>query len=253
MALSTDAEHLTVAGDELPVDVLVTATESGAEVRHRIHPQDRGSILVLGESCRSGQPFGPAERGGSDRAGTDGGASRVAHEDEVIAGLARDRGRALVGYAYLLTGSMRDAEDLVQDALVKTVLRARDGIDPGTAEAYVRRAILTTFIDGHRRLRRWESLVPRLGHESTVPPPDPADRVTAQMDVRAALATLPRRERACVVLRYFDDLPLADIAETLGVTVGAVKRYLFAGRRRIEALLGPIHGTDVPDVERSML
>lgn len=173
--------------------------------------------------------------------------------DEVVAALARDRGRALAGYAYLLTGSMRDAEDLVQDALVKTMLRSRAGTDLDVAEAYVRRAILTTFVDGHRRLRRWRDAVPRLGHESTLPVPDTADRVTAQLDVRAALGALPRRERACVVLRYYDDLPLADIADTLGVSVGAVKRYLSTGTRRLEGLLGPLDDRTPRDTERSSL
>jgi DNA-directed RNA polymerase specialized sigma24 family protein len=78
----------------------------------------------------------------------------VQHGDEAVAALARERGRALVGYAYLLTGNLRDAEDLVQDALVKTMVRARSGVDLDAAEAYVRRAVLTTFVDGHRRLRR---------------------------------------------------------------------------------------------------
>lgn len=177
----------------------------------------------------------------------------MAHEDEVVEALARDRGRALVGYAYLLTGSMKDAEDLVQDALVKTVLRARSGLDIASAEAYVRRAVLTTFVDGHRRLRRWRDAVPRLGHDSLLPVPDTADRVTAQLDVRAALATLPRRERACVVLRYYDDLPLADIADVLGVSTGAVKRYLSTGTRRLEDVLGPVPGHAGRDTERSSL
>lgn len=177
----------------------------------------------------------------------------VTREDEVVAALVRDRGRALAAYAYLLTGSVRDAEDLVQDALVKTVLRSRAGLTVEVAEAYVRRAVLTTFIDGHRRLRRWRDAVPRLGHESTLPVPDAADRVTARVDVRAALATLPRRERACVVLRYYDDLPLADIAETLGVSVGAVKRYLSTGTRRLEGILGPVEGRAGRDTERSTL
>lgn len=173
------------------------------------------------------------------------------HGDQEVAALARERGRALVGYAYLLTGSVRDAEDLVQDALVKTMLRSRSGLDLDVAEAYVRRTVLTTFVDGHRRLRRWRDAVPRLGHESTVPVPDTADRVSAQVDVRAALSTLPRRERACVVLRYYDDLPVADIAETLGVSVGSVKRYLSTGTRRLEGLLGPVSGRATPDTERT--
>lgn len=175
------------------------------------------------------------------------------HGDEAVAALARERGRALVGYAYLLTGDLRDAEDLVQDALVKTMVRSRSGVDLDAAEAYVRRAVLTTFVDRHRRLRRWRDAVPRLGYESTLPVPDTGDRVTAQLDVRAALATLPRRERACVVLRYYDDLPLADIADVLGVSVGAVKRYLSTGTHRLEGLLGPVHGRAARDEERSSL
>jgi RNA polymerase sigma-70 factor (ECF subfamily) len=158
-----------------------------------------------------------------------------------------------VGYAYLLTGSVRDAEDLVQDALVKTMLRSRSGLDLDVAEAYVRRTMLTTFVDGRRRLRRWRDAVPRLDHESTVPVPDTADRVSAQVDVRAALSALPRRERACVVLRYYDDLPVADIAEALGVSVGSVKRYLSTGTRRLEGLLGPVSGRATPDTERTSL
>lgn len=174
-------------------------------------------------------------------------------EDEVVAALARDRGGALVGYATLLTGSVKDAEDLVQDALVKTVLRSRAGLSIDTAEAYVRRSILTTYIDGHRRLRRWRDAMPRLGHESTLPLPDTADRVTAQLDVRQALAGLPRRERACVVLRYFDDLTVVDIADTLGLSTGAVKRYLSTGTHRLEAVLGPVHGRADRVAERSSL
>ncbi|WP_262348019.1 SigE family RNA polymerase sigma factor [Cellulosimicrobium cellulans] len=173
--------------------------------------------------------------------------------DEAIAVLARERGRALVGYAYLLTGSVRDAEDLVQDALVKTMVRSRGGVDLDIVEGYVRRSILTTFVDGHRRLRRWREAVPLLGHASTLPAPDAADSVAAQLDVRAALAGLPRRQRACVVLRYFDDLPLADIADTLGVSLGAVKRYLSDGTRRLEQHLGPVHGRPPHQPERTSL
>jgi RNA polymerase sigma-70 factor (ECF subfamily) len=161
----------------------------------------------------------------------------VGSGDEVVAALARDRGRALVAYAYLLTGDLREAEDLTQDALVKTVVRTRDGADLERAEAYVRRTILTTFVDQGRRRSRWLAALPRLGHESTLPTTDPQDRAVARADVRAALDGLPRRERACVVLRYYDDLPLAEIAAVLDVSTGAVKRYLSDGTRRLAELL----------------
>ncbi|MBD3780936.1 MULTISPECIES: sigma-70 family RNA polymerase sigma factor [unclassified Cellulomonas] len=155
----------------------------------------------------------------------------------MIAALARDRGRALVAYAYLLTGDLRDAEDLVQDALVKTVVRTRTGVDLQTVEGYVRRTILTTFVDGRRRARRWRDLLPRLaGPEETLP--DLADGVTVRQEVRAALAELPARQRACTVLRYLDDLPVADIADVLDLSTGAVKRYLADARGRLGLSLG---------------
>lgn len=162
----------------------------------------------------------------------------MAHGDDEIAALARERGPALVAYAYLLTGNRRDAEDAVQDALVKAVVRSRGGTDLHAVEAYVRRAVLTTFIDGHRRARRWLDALPRLAADSARTAPDPAAEVTTRRDVRAALLTLPPRQRACVVLRYFDDLPVSEIAETLGLGTGTVKRYLSEARDRLGVSLG---------------
>lgn len=171
--------------------------------------------------------------------------------DEVIAALARDRGRALVAYAYLLTGDLRDAEDLTQDALVKTVLRTREGLTLEAAEAYVRRTIATIFVDGRRRWRRWVDALPELSRDAR-DMPDPADHISAQVTVRAALATLPPRERACIVLRYFEDLQLAEIADVLNLSVGSVKRYLSDATHRLEERIGAV---DTPDsiltVERS--
>ena len=71
-------------------------------------------------------------------------------QDDVVESLIETRGRALTGYAYLLCGNLDDAEDLVQDALVKTFGRVRNGFGPASAEAYVRRSILTTYLDRGR-------------------------------------------------------------------------------------------------------
>ncbi|WP_230685051.1 sigma-70 family RNA polymerase sigma factor [Cellulomonas sp. JZ18] len=60
--------------------------------------------------------------------------------------------------------------------------------------------------------------------------------------MQQALATLPPRVRACMVLRHFDDLTVAQVAETLSLSVGAVKRYLSDGTRALEARLGPVVG-----------
>jgi len=154
-------------------------------------------------------------------------------EDE-LAELARARGRALVGYAYVLCGDQRLAEDLVQDALVKVFARLRrggadrPGVHPlgggGTSEAYVRRAILTLFLDEHRRRKRWAAARPLVATADRVR--GAASGATARADVAAALGRLAPRERACVVLRYLEDLTVPQVAESLGLAQGTVKRYL---------------------------
>ena len=166
--------------------------------------------------------------------------------DEAVAQLATERWRSLLGYAYLLTGSMSDAEDLVQDTLVKLVLRGRAGTDLAAAEAYARQAIRTTFIDGHRRRTRWMRLLPVL-HDDPAPGRDPAFVAEADVDVAAALAHLTPRERACVVLRHMDDLSVGETADCLGVSEGSVKRYTSTGMARLEALLGPLGPLDADD------
>lgn len=119
--------------------------------------------------------------------------------------------------AWFLTGNADLAADLVQEAYVRTYLAWRR-IRPGEATAYTRRVLVNLNIDRWRR-RRPE--VPtaevdgvRQSGESVV---DERDRI-ARM-----LATLPRQQRKVVVLRYFEDLSEAAVAEHLGITVGAVK------------------------------
>src|SRR5665647_775206 len=158
--------------------------------------------------------------------------------EESLQELVRTRGTALVGYAYLLCGDRREAEDLVQDALVKTYARGRVGTHPDNVEGYVRRAILSTFLDGFRRRKRWAAVRHLVTTDDAAPGHEAA--VEARMDVRAALDALSPRERACVVLRFYDDLTVARIADQLSLSEGAVKRYLSDGVHRMEALLGPV-------------
>ncbi|GEN80081.1 sigma-70 family RNA polymerase sigma factor [Actinotalea fermentans] len=148
------------------------------------------------------------------------------------------RGPALVGYAFLLCGDRREAEDLVQDALVKTFARARTGTQLDNLEGYVRRAVLTTFLDGFRRRKRWAAVRHLAGGEDVTagPETDVGNRVA----VRQALGELGARERACVVLRFYEDMTVARIADELSISEGAVKRYLSDGVRRLEGLLGPV-------------
>jgi RNA polymerase sigma factor (sigma-70 family) len=156
--------------------------------------------------------------------------------EHVVTTLVAERGDALTRYAYLLCGSADDAADLVQDALVSTFGRLRNGFGISSAEAYVRRAILNGYLDGGRRVTRWRKIahlaaVPEQG-ESAVPASE------SRIDLQGELQKLAPRERACLVLRYYEDLKVADIAETLDISAGAVKRYLSDGLAKLSTSLG---------------
>jgi len=156
--------------------------------------------------------------------------------------LVREREKALLGYAFVVCGDSSLAQDLVQDALVKTFSRPRAGLGAAKAEAYVRRAIATLYVDRYRRQVRWQRVQhlfrPPVDVESTTPFSD------LSADVATALADLAPRVRACVVLRYFDDLTVPDIAAQLGLAPGSVKRYLSDGLRALELRLGALDDAD---------
>lgn len=162
--------------------------------------------------------------------------------DRTLESLARDRGAALIAYASLLTGGDRAAaQDLVQDAIVKVFGRFRTGFPPDAAEAYVRRTILTLYIDGFRRRRLWGS-VRHLAPGPTAEPP--ADAGTDRLDLRATLHCLSPQERAVVVLRFYEDLTLDGVAKRMGLAEGTVKRYLSNALHKLEAHLGPMATDD---------
>lgn len=171
------------------------------------------------------------------------------------------RGRALVGYAYSLTRDRSKAEDLVQDALVKVFSRLRrprgtaaggqvvDLEQPGltNAEAYVRRAMLTIYLDGYRRESSWTGIKHLLADEDRAPA---AERVaTARVDVGVALARLSPRQRESVVLRFFEDMTVPQIAQTLGTSPGTIKRHL---SNAMEVLRGSLVEMNVPEMETSL-
>jgi len=135
--------------------------------------------------------------------------------------LISERGSRLVAYARMLVSQDGDAEDLVHDAIVKTFSRNRNIHDIDHAEAYVRRVMPTLIIDRARsRNSRHRATARAFERESLG-----AD-LDAGLDVRRALQALPTRERACIVLRFFDDLTVPQIAAQLGLAEGTVKRYL---------------------------
>ena len=133
------------------------------------------------------------------------------------------RSTALWRSAFLLTGDRHKAEDLLQAALLKTWRRWDRLERRESAEAYVRRALVTTYTDWWRR--RWRGEVPtgELPDGPGADSPDESDRADVRRDVLAALAGLPKGQRAVLVLRYFDDLTEQQAADALGVGVGTVK------------------------------
>lgn len=149
------------------------------------------------------------------------------------------RGGALVRYASLLCGNGGEAEDLVQEALVRTFVSAAGRrAEVEDAEGYVRRAILHTYLDGYRRRKRWAAVRHLLGREESTPVSD----LDAHTDLHVALRRLPPRQRACVLLRYFADLPLQEVAAEMGVSVGTVKRHLHDATARLGTLVADPEG-----------
>jgi RNA polymerase sigma factor (sigma-70 family) len=148
--------------------------------------------------------------------------------------LLQARGSALRSYAYLLTGDTATASDLVQDALLRVFSRLRVGSDVAQLEGYVRRAILNQYVDGRRRAKLWR----QSRHLLVYPPVHVDTDVTIADEIRQALSTLSPKQRACVVLRYYEDLTVLDIAEQLGCAEGTVKRHLADARAKLATQLG---------------
>jgi RNA polymerase sigma-70 factor (sigma-E family) len=144
----------------------------------------------------------------------------------------RARTPALLRSAYLLTGDQQLAEDLVQEALARTHRAWRQLDATGNAEAYARKVMYHTQVSFWRR-RRVAEFLP--GTMPDVPGgSDPADHTAVRLAVQRALAALSPRQRAVIVLRYFEDRTEVETAESLGGISGgcADSRVTFNADRR---------------------
>ncbi|MFF0342912.1 SigE family RNA polymerase sigma factor [Kribbella sp. NPDC004875] len=151
-----------------------------------------------------------------------------------FAEFAAARHAALYRYTYLLTGDRGLAEDLLQEALIKLYV-AWPRIRAGTGvEAYVRRVITNTAISWWRR-KAWRSERPNDDVPEQLAPGDDPD---ARMWLWAEILRLPVRQRAAVVLRYYEDLTEPQTAEILGCSVGTVKSQVTAALKKLRARLG---------------
>jgi RNA polymerase sigma-70 factor, ECF subfamily len=139
----------------------------------------------------------------------------------------------LVGQLFLVTGSLPEAEDVVQEALTRAAGRWTRLRDYEVPEIWVRRVAMNLATDGFRRARRRMLLAARLAPEPH-PPPSLDGMVVAE-----ALRGLPVAQRKAVVLHYLLDLPLDQVATELGVPVGTVKSRLARARSALATRLSP--------------
>jgi RNA polymerase sigma-70 factor (ECF subfamily) len=147
-------------------------------------------------------------------------ASGEASPDEEFAAFVAARSQALLRTACLLTGDWATAEDLLQTALAKMYLRWSHIDRHGAAEAYVRRVLVTTSTSWWRR--RWHGELP-----AAALPDRPAEEddpgLADRQSLWPALMELPRKQRAVIVLRYYEDLPSSEVARLLGCSEQTVR------------------------------
>jgi RNA polymerase sigma factor (sigma-70 family) len=156
--------------------------------------------------------------------------------------VARDHGRFLYTVAYRLTGDHADAQDLVQEVL----LRVRRGLEtyrPGSLEGWLSRITTNAFLDEvRRRQRRPVDPLPDEPDRVLGGAPDAAAALAASSlsdEVQAALLSLPDDYRAAVVLCDVVGLPYEEIAGHLGVPVGTVRSRIHRGRAALRKVLVP--------------
>jgi RNA polymerase sigma factor (sigma-70 family) len=154
--------------------------------------------------------------------------------------VARSHGRFLYTVAYRLTGNREDAEDLVQEVLLR-VRRGLETYQPGSLEGWLSRIATNAFLDDvRRRKRRPEDLLPE-DPDWVLPPTAGADEALAAEvlpdDVQAALGCLPEDFRAAVVLCDVVGLSYHEIGETLQVPVGTVRSRIHRGRAMLRKAL----------------
>ncbi|PUA79633.1 SigE family RNA polymerase sigma factor [Nocardioides currus] len=156
------------------------------------------------------------------------------------------RSPALHRAAYLMVGERQLAQDLLQESLTKTYVAWPRLRDHGKAEAYTRKVITTTAITWYRR-RSWNAERPTESLPDTVAGGHD-DAVTQREWLWTALQELPPRQRAAIVLRFYEDLTEAQTAEAMDCAVGTVKSQVSAGLAKLRDRLGDRFGEHADDL-----
>jgi len=161
--------------------------------------------------------------------------------DVEFAAMFSGRATALRRTAYLLCGDWHRAEDLTQTAFVKCYAAWGRLREPAAVDAYLRSTLLHTFFDDDKRMwRRRERSADELPEAGSTPSDATEDRLV----MLQALAAVPPRQRACLVLRFYDDLSVEETAAVLGCSSGTVKSNTARGLDALRRVLGDA----VPDL-----
>jgi RNA polymerase sigma-70 factor (ECF subfamily) len=153
-------------------------------------------------------------------------------EPEVLAQLLSQYGQEIQGVAYLILRNRADAEDVLMDTLLAALDRGSTLRDPSAMRQWLLKIATNLALGRQRRFRRvtWLEIVPDL--------PGPATDTTEHVALVQGLATLPIRSRAAVVLHYYADLPVAQVAAVMGTSQNTVKSQLKTGLTRLREQLG---------------
>jgi RNA polymerase sigma-70 factor (sigma-E family) len=143
--------------------------------------------------------------------------------------------------AFLLCGNWHTAEDLAQTTLAKMFVSWRRISRRGAAHAYANRILVNTYLDGKRLKRSGEILTDRFPDSAEQPP-----ALETRLVVLAALATLPPRARAVVVLRFWEDLSVDQVADALGCSPGNVKSQTARALEKLRTVLGQAMNDEGP-------
>lgn len=147
--------------------------------------------------------------------------------------------QSLLRLAYVLTGDLGDAEDILQDVLAQALSRWSDIRATASPEAYLRRMLVNANVSRWRRFRRRETPVAVVVPSMTAP--DSADEAldaVANQQLWDAVLALPRNQRTAVALRFHEGLSYAEIGEATGCREATARSHVFRGLAALRDLLG---------------
>ena len=157
--------------------------------------------------------------------------------DEALERLYAVHWRQLVRLSVLLVRDVGTAEEVVQDAFIAVHRRWDRLRDPDKALAYLRRAVVNQSRSTLRHRMVVERHVLRGPDAASAQPEEPAEHLARRVAVLEAMRALPQRQREVLALRYYLDLSEAEIADTLGISRGAVKSHASRGAAALRGLL----------------